>query len=55
METINEMYKGCDDEISMIATDVAALFPSMDAAEAGRACRTKIEESNLTFDETDYE
>ena len=40
--------------VTMVATDVSALFPSRTDVEAGRAARRAIEESNLEFDE-DYD
>ena len=39
----------------MVATDVSALFPSMDAREAGKACREKIVESGLEFEDCNYD
>ena len=44
LETINTRYKDSEEGISMVATDISALFPSMNAKEAGKACRLKMEE-----------
>ena len=54
LESINRKHQGSDELVTMVATDVSALFPSMTDVEAGRAARKAIEESNLEF-EGDYE
>ena len=39
----------------MIAADVAALFPSLEANESARICRELVEESELEFRNVDYQ
>ena len=55
LEKINWGHKASEEKLTMVATDVSALFPSMTATEAGRAARIKIEDSGLDFDGVDYE
>ena len=55
LERINRDHKTSEEGLTMVATYVSALFPSMTATEAGRAARIKIEESGLNFDGVDYE
>ena len=37
----------------MVATDVSSLFPSMNAVEAGRACKERIQDSDMEFEDVE--
>ena len=38
-------------EVTVIGTDVKAMFPHMEARETGRRCREKVEKSELEFED----